>query len=448
MVKKQFRFYFFLIQGYFKRHFLFIIISLIATTALLVFLKTNRLQQPVLRIGLIGQYEKTTLPRNISSLISRGLTEIDEKGKILPAVAENWQISEDQKTYTFIIRKNIVWDDGKTVKAKDIRYPYSDLDITTPDDRTLKIQLKEPFSPLLNLLAQPIFKKNFIGIDGYHLKTIQFRGNYIQSLQLISPQKKPKIEFKFYPDEESIRNAFKLGKIDIIWNILHPENLISYPNIKSQSQVSHQQYTAVFLNLNKEKFSEKSVRQALAYTIPKPQGETRAKSPINSNSWAYNDFVKPYELDINHARELLEKTHQEEMTIELATLPNLLDLAEKIKEDWNKIDVQVNIRVVNFIPEDFEALLSTQQIPLDPDQYWFWHSSQQKTNITNLSNPRIDQLLEEGRQVLELKKRREKYLDFQRFLLEESPAIFISHPTYYYICRRGFENYEIPLYNK
>ena len=448
MVKKQFRFYFFLIQGYFKRHFLFIAIGLTVISAFLFFLKTNRLQQPILRIGLVGQYEKTNLPRNISNLIGRGLTEVNEKGEILPAVAESWQISEDQKTYTFTIKENIIWDDGKIVKAKDIHYPYSDLNITAPSDRTLKIQLKEPFSPLLSLLSQPIFKKNFIGIDKYRFKKIQFRGNYIQSLQLISPEKKPKIEFKFYPSEESIRYAFKLGEIDIIWNILHPEDLISYPNIKSQSQIIHQQYTAVFLNLNKEKFSEKSVRQALAYAIPKPQGEIRAKSPINSNSWAYNDFVKPYELDIGHAKELLEKIQQEEMTIDLATMPNLLDTAEKIKKSWNEIGVETNIHVVNFIPENFEALLSTQQIPLDPDQYWFWHSSQQKTNITNLSNPRIDQLLEEGRQISELKKRREKYLDFQRFLLEESPVIFISHPTYYCIRRQGFENYEIPLYNE
>ena len=106
------------------------------------------------------------------------------------------------------------------------------------------------------------------------------------------------------------------------------------------------------------------------------------------------------------------------------------------------------INVVNFIPDDYDALLLTQTIPKDPDQYWFWHSSQEQNNISHLNNPRIDQLLEEGRTTFEQEKRREFYIDFQRFLLEESPAIFINHPTYYYIYRRGFENYSIPLYNR
>jgi len=84
MVKKQFRFYFFLIQGYFKRHFLFIAIGLTAISAFLFFLKTNRLQQPILRIGLVGQYEKTNLPRNISNLIGRELLRLMKGEKSYP----------------------------------------------------------------------------------------------------------------------------------------------------------------------------------------------------------------------------------------------------------------------------------------------------------------------------------------------------------------------------
>ncbi|MDD3735449.1 MAG: ABC transporter substrate-binding protein, partial [Candidatus Pacebacteria bacterium] len=68
-------------------------------------------------------------------------------------------------------------------------------------------------------------------------------------------------------------------------------------------------------------------------------------------------------------------------------------------------------------------------------------------NITHLNNPRLDQLLEEGRITTDKEKRRQIYADFQRFLLEESPAIFIEYPTYHYVFRHGFENATLPGYN-
>jgi len=44
--------------------------------------------------------------------------------------------------------------------------------------------------------------------------------------------------------------------------------------------------------------------------------------------------------------------------------------------------------------------------------------------------------LEEGRQTFDTQERKRIYFDFQRYLLEESPAIFISYPTFYNITRK------------
>jgi peptide/nickel transport system substrate-binding protein len=58
-----------------------------------------------------------------------------------------------------------------------------------------------------------------------------------------------------------------------------------------------------------------------------------------------------------------------------------------------------------------------------------------ETNLTKINNSRIDKLLEEGRQTFDLQKRKEIYFDFQKYLLEESPVIFLSYPTTYFISR-------------
>ena len=50
-----------------------------------------------------------------------GLTAL-VNGKIVPELAENWEISEDGKTYTFHLRKDAKWSDGSPVTAKDFEY--------------------------------------------------------------------------------------------------------------------------------------------------------------------------------------------------------------------------------------------------------------------------------------------------------------------------------------
>jgi len=76
-----------------------------------------------------------------------------------------------------------------------------------------------------------------------------------------------------------------------------------------------------------------------------------------------------------------------------------------------------------------------QEIPPDPDQHALWHSTQ-PTNLTHYSDLKVDKLLEDGRQISDQARRREIYQDFQRFLVEDSPAIFLSHPVTYTITRK------------
>src|SRR5439155_24492206 len=57
-----------------------------------------------------------------SSLIYEGLVRLDSKLNIQPAGAEKWDISDDGKTYTFHIRKDLKWADGSDVTSEDFRY--------------------------------------------------------------------------------------------------------------------------------------------------------------------------------------------------------------------------------------------------------------------------------------------------------------------------------------
>ncbi len=56
--------------------------------------------------------------------IMEGLTTFGDDYTAEPALAESWEISEDGKTYTFKIRDNVFWTDGKPLKAEDFEYSW------------------------------------------------------------------------------------------------------------------------------------------------------------------------------------------------------------------------------------------------------------------------------------------------------------------------------------
>ena len=55
----------------------------------------------------------------ISEALFEGLCRVNEKGEPQPGVAERWDISPDKKHYTFHLRANAVWSDGRPVVAND-----------------------------------------------------------------------------------------------------------------------------------------------------------------------------------------------------------------------------------------------------------------------------------------------------------------------------------------
>jgi len=442
---KKFRFYFRLVRAFLQKQRRTIILGILIGSLGFYFwpkIKPIFFNRHCQKIGLVGSFTVNNLPLEIQKLLSLGLTEVLEDGSVAPALASSWQAKEEGKEYEFILQDGLFWQDETPIVASDIDYHFSDVTTTAVDEKTIRFRLKEPFSPFPVIVSRPVFKKGMIGAGPYQIKSLSHRGKIVEKITLKPLDSSlPTLIFRFYPTEEAVRTAFKLGEIETIKEISDPGDLEEWPGIKISSKVKKDRYVAVFFNTQKEPLKNKSLRQALAYAIEK-HWEPRAFTPINPDSWAYNPGVKPYRFNLENAKKLLEKTKEEEKkeeaplkTLELATVPSLLSVAEEIKTNWEALGIETKIRVINALPDDFQALLATQEIPPDPDQYLLWHSTQ-TTNISHYKNPKIDKLLEDGRKTLDQEKRREIYFDFQRFIVEETPAIFLFHPIVYTIEKK------------
>ncbi|HBL52362.1 MAG TPA: hypothetical protein DDZ05_04045 [Candidatus Blackburnbacteria bacterium] len=396
------------------------------------------------RIGIVGRYSIEELPLEIQSKISQGLTSIDEGGNVHPALASNWEAKDEGKEWVFFLSDK-KWQDGLQIKATDINYKFSDVSVEVIDDRTIKFTLKEPFSPFPSIVSRPIFKRGLLGAGDWKVVKINSisGGRYLESLKLINTKTNRIESYKFFPTEDVAKTALKLGEVDDLENMSSGE-FKDWNNLSIQANSREDMYVGLFINNEDPILSDKSLRQALAYAINKSSfsGE-RAISPISPLSWAFNPQVKQYPYNVSRAKELYEtlpKEQRKDMTLKLETTPALLDTAEKIKSNWENIGIKTQIQTSGSPPEDFQILLAIQSIPPDPDQYSFWHSTQIATNITRYKtskeSQRIDKLLEDGRKTLDLEERKKIYMDFQRFLLEDSPVIFLYHPITYSISRK------------
>ncbi|MEJ2738567.1 MAG: peptide ABC transporter substrate-binding protein [Dehalococcoidia bacterium] len=54
--------------------------------------------------------------------IFSGLVRLDEKLKVQPDIAEKWNVSDDGKSYTFFLRDDVRFHNGKALSAADVKY--------------------------------------------------------------------------------------------------------------------------------------------------------------------------------------------------------------------------------------------------------------------------------------------------------------------------------------
>ncbi|MBA5850868.1 peptide ABC transporter substrate-binding protein [Clostridium sp. cel8] len=153
--------------------------------------------------------------KDLLSNLFDGLVSIDEDGNIVPDLAEKWSVNKDKTQYTFTIRKNAKWSDGKDITAKDfvdffsnilnknLNNVYADqlncifgidkyrnnngsfenVAIKALNQRTLQIRLNYSCDYFLNIMAEPVYSLRKIDDDLLNwrrkYKNIPYSGSFV-----------------------------------------------------------------------------------------------------------------------------------------------------------------------------------------------------------------------------------------------------------------------------
>ncbi len=297
--------------------------------------------------------------RDISQLVFSGLMKYGGDGKIIPDLAENYEIKEDGKIYEIALRQEIKWHDGIEFNADDVVFTVKilqDQEYTSPlrinwlgvkvekiDDFRVRFILENSYAPFLENLTlgilpkhiwENIHPKNFpladlnikapIGTGPYKFKN--FKKNELGLIKSYALE----ANANFYNGEPYIQEIKFLFSFDVEEAISNfNKNLVSgFGSISSISSekierksdtylFSMPRYFSVFFNkTHSAVLSEKNVREALALGTNKQEfvkkiWDEQAKtisSPILPEIFDFNPPQKKYDFDEDGAQKLLEKS--------------------------------------------------------------------------------------------------------------------------------------------
>lgn len=416
-----------------KKKILVLILLIVFALGYFLYKFSGNFSKETVTEGVVGTYLERDLPELVTSLISQSLITVDETGKPQPSLAEKWEVNENATLYKIKLKDNLVWSDGTIFKASDLNILIPGSEAKVLDDKTLQFKIVDSFSPFLTLLSKPVLKKDsLVGVGPYKVVQVKKDGLFIKKL-VLKPLKEglPEVVIKFYPSEKIAKNALKLGEVQALLGVSETSEFSDQNNLKIFSKVNYGQIVTIFYNTKDPILSDDNLRLALSYAAPAIKDEVEASSSISPKSWAFNDKVKDFLSNPGQAKSNLAKVeHGKDSTITLTATSSLKNVGERVIEEWNKNGLKTVLRVESGIPQNFQALLITQNIPADPDQYSLWHSTQTGTNISKFSNPRIDKDLEDGRKSTDMETRKARYQDFQKVLLDHAPATFLYFPKY------------------
>lgn len=326
---------------------------------------------------------------------------------IIPALATNWEISKDGKTYTFFLRENVKFHDGTPVNAEAVVYslkrqydktheaykwggPYVYFtslglqtlieDIKAPGPNKVVFKLKRNDATFLSLMtmqslavvsptAMRKYKKDFgqnpVGSGAFVFRKWEKNQKIILKANKDYWAGTPKLKtliFRSIPDNNTRMIEMMAGKIHVMDNP-NPDDITELKKRRGDKLVFAQKpgFNVGYLAMNNEKepFNNVKVRKAIAHAINKKgivdavyAGYAKvAKNPMPPTLWGYNNALVDHSYDIAKAKKLLKEAGYEKgftttlwaMPVPRPYMPDGRKVAEAIQGDLAKIGITAKI---------------------------------------------------------------------------------------------------------
>lgn len=294
-----------------------------------------------------------------SHLIFEGLVGLGIRLEPVPCLASKWDLSQDGKTLTFTLRRDVEWHDGQPFTARDVAFTFQAIrnvgaatlwraymasvaSLETPDDHTVVVKYKEPYGPALVAwtvgilpahlygqgdLVQSKYNREAVGTGPY--KLARWEPGQRMVLQANrdwwyreGERKLPyidSIEFVFTIPVKDTLDALENGLIDFA-EILDVDlwvNRVQSAELREgfeASDVAEAQFRVIAWNTQRPMFADKRVRQALTYSLDRSRviddvlyrSAQALSAPFFPTMYGADPSIAPWPFDLDKATKLLD----------------------------------------------------------------------------------------------------------------------------------------------
>ena len=453
-----------------------------------------------LRLSFIG--EPQTLNPNIgpdeaaliiSTNLFNRLISLASDGNVIPELAERWDESDDGLTYTFYLRSDVRWHDGRPLTAEDVRVTLRRVreesvnrevasriaEVTVPQARVVVVRLDKPWAAFLPSFAwygTSILPAHIYGQNGWanHPGNLKPVGTGPFKLKLWEPGKRiviernddyfgpgpylDQVEYRFVPTAEESAEQLLRGEVDLLMG--RPpapllEVLTKTPGLRVAIAPGDGR-TYLTFNLRRRPLDDVRVRRAINMAIDRRAIVDEALGGLGAPAtgfytpavaWAYNGNAKAPAYDPSGARRLIASSVPPGYVANLlySTHGSGALLAEKIAGQLAAVGLRVRTRAAPpqeyfkliFESHDFDfAVLAGSQGP-DPDTLTTRFASNGGSQIMGYSNAELDAVLARGGTSSDVSVRSAAYFRAQEILAEDLPIAPLVENVRVTISRAG-----------
>jgi peptide/nickel transport system substrate-binding protein len=411
-----------------------------------------------------------------------------EGGKIIPQLAESWEVSEDGTEYTFHLREDVLFHNGEPFNADAVvfnweraangDFEYSNLwqsatAVEAVDEYTVKITLESPDALFLGTVAdnwamippgyfeevgQEGFEEHPMGtgpykfvewVKGDHI-TLEANEEYWGGM--------PKIKTVIYrpiPESSTRVAAIQTGEVDIVTRLSSEEaqSLLGVENVQVIKYPVERVYYIAFNNLTSgvgQPTEDPLVRQAMNYAVDVDtiidalfDGFAEpASGYVVAGELGYGN-VEPFGYDPDKARELLaEAGYPDGFSMDMAcpagAYTHFEEVCEAIVGYLGEVGIEVNLEIME--SGQYWDLEAAKELPPLFGDSWSATGGEafrrllgalggMDSSYSAWSDPEIDRLLEKIQATADQDERAAVYEELQVYMQENPPFIYLYQPV-------------------
>jgi peptide/nickel transport system substrate-binding protein len=438
-----------------------------------------------------------------TTVMYTGLTDIDQRGNIVPGIAESWEPNQDLTAWTFRLRKGVLFHNGREVDAEAVKLNL--LRIKNPsiggdfergaidtvesvevlDKYTVRIQTTVPDVSLpsnimhypTRLIAPDAFDTasdhpigtgpfKFVSwIRNNEAKMVRFEnywetdaeGHNLPYLNEISgkPKREPSVRL----------TALRTGQVQLI-------NTMAQADIARFKETQGDKYNLwewhgggqfVVFNFRRGPFQDKRLRLAAAHAIDRQaihhavyygHGAMADQPYPEGNPW-HLEGIRSLQYDPDKAKVLVKEARAEGTEIRiLCSVNNVIarETAQVIQDLWTTIGFKVTVDSLDTVPwrqarsEGLHpAAIQGHTFRYDADDYFArnLHSKSEYSQIlSGWENVRFDQLVEEAKRTLDQARRKEFYTEAWNIVNAELPFFYLHEVTQTSAAAKTLQGYQ------